>query len=108
MQTHLIKLFLLFNLFFIFMNASAVGVIPRPDHVVVLVLENHSYNQIVGSPAAPYINGLINNGQTALFTQSYGLSHPSQPNYLQFFSMQENRFLKRALKILQTWHRRSV
>jgi acid phosphatase len=38
----------------------------------------------VGSDNAPYINGLINEG--ALFTDSHGVGHPSQPNYLVLFS----------------------
>jgi phosphatidylinositol-3-phosphatase len=59
---------------------------PTPNKVVILVLENHSYNQIVGSPYAPYINSLINDSLCARFTQSYALVHPSQPNYIQLFS----------------------
>ncbi|MBX6313370.1 MAG: hypothetical protein IRY99_10715, partial [Isosphaeraceae bacterium] len=58
--------------------------IPRPDHVVVVVEENRGYNQIIGSPAAPYINSLAQQG--ASFTQAFGETHPSQPNYLYFFS----------------------
>jgi hypothetical protein len=58
----------------------------RPDHVVIVIEENHAYTQIVGSVAAPYINSLLQDSLAALFTQSYGLTHPSQPNYLMFFS----------------------
>src|SRR5436853_945222 len=58
--------------------------VPRPDHVVVVMEENHSYSEIIGSSAAPYINGLASQG--ALFTDSYGVEHPSQPNYLDLFS----------------------
>jgi hypothetical protein len=57
---------------------------PRPDHVVIVIEENHRAPQIVGNPAAPYINSLANQG--ALFMQSFSLTHPSQPNYLQIFS----------------------
>ena len=32
--------------------------VPRPDHVVIVIEENHSYSEIIGSPAAPYINSL--------------------------------------------------
>ena len=35
-----------------------VTTVPRPDHAVVLVLENHSSSSILGNPAAPYINSL--------------------------------------------------
>jgi len=50
------------------------------DHVIVIVMENHSYSQIVNNASAPYLNALI---------QRYGLarnytavSHPSEPNYI--------------------------
>src|SRR3954462_7513758 len=66
--------------------SACSGYMPTPNKVVILVLENHSYNQIVGSTAAPYINGLISDSMTALFTQSFALVHPSQPNYIQLFS----------------------
>jgi acid phosphatase len=58
--------------------------LPTPDHVVIVVEENHSYEEIFGNAAAPYINSLAASG--AVFTQSYGIGHPSQPNYLQLFS----------------------
>jgi hypothetical protein len=55
---------------------------PRPvyDHVVWIVMENHSYRQIIGSPQAPYINGLA--GQAGLATNFYAEGHPSLPNYI--------------------------
>jgi hypothetical protein len=58
--------------------------LPLPDHVVVVVEENHGYSEIIGSPNAPYINALAQAG--ALFTNSYAIEHPSQPNYLDLFS----------------------
>ena len=58
--------------------------LPRPAHVVIIIEENHEASQIIGNQAAPYINSLANQG--ALFTQSFAVSHPSQPNYLQIFS----------------------
>ncbi|MFD9893600.1 alkaline phosphatase family protein [Amycolatopsis sp. NPDC059027] len=64
-------------------TASAAGV-PRPDHVVVVVMENHSYKEIVGSSSAPYITSLANGG--ANFSQSFAVTHPSEPNYLALFS----------------------
>ena len=47
-------------------------------------MENHSYAEIMGNPAAPFINMLAGHG--ALFTRSYAITHPSQPNYLALFS----------------------
>ncbi len=78
--------YLLIGLFFLLTPFLSKAYIPTPDHVVVVVLENHAYQEIVGSSSAPYINGLLSDQQCALFTQSYGLSHPSQPNYFQLFS----------------------
>jgi hypothetical protein len=60
------------------------GELPRPDHIVILIEENRSYSQIIGNRDAPYINELAKRG--ALFTNSYGVTHPSQPNYLALFS----------------------
>ncbi|MBI3901617.1 MAG: acid phosphatase [Nitrosomonadales bacterium] len=57
---------------------------PHPDHVVIVIEENKSYAQIIDNPDAPYINALAKRG--TLFTQSYGVTHPSQPNYLALFS----------------------
>ncbi|MGE5426624.1 MAG: alkaline phosphatase family protein [Methylococcaceae bacterium] len=68
------------------LHSFSQPVIPAPDHIVVLIMENHSYNQIIGSKEAPTINTLIISSNTALFTQSYGLAYPSQPNYVSFFS----------------------
>jgi len=63
---------------------DALDTLPRPDHVVIVIEENKAYQQIMGSPAAPYINRLAREG--ALFTQSFAVTHPSQPNYLALFA----------------------
>ncbi len=47
-------------------------------------MENHGYRSIIGNPAARYINQLARQG--ALLTRSYGVTHPSEPNYLALFS----------------------
>jgi phosphatidylinositol-3-phosphatase len=65
--------------------ASTAGAVPRPDHVVVVVEENHSFASIIGNTAqAPYLNGLA--AQGASFTRSFAITHPSEPNYLALFS----------------------
>jgi acid phosphatase len=48
------------------------------------MMENHSYREIIGNPAAPYINALAQ--RSALFTNSHAVTHPSEPNYLALFS----------------------
>ncbi len=60
--------------------------IPQYEHVLIAVLENHGYSQMVGASSAPYINSLIADPNAATFTDAHGISHPSQPNYLQLFS----------------------
>lgn len=65
-------------------TANAVAALPRPAHVVVVIEENHSYSQIIGSSSAPYINSLA--AQGASFTNSHAITHPSEPNYLALFS----------------------
>jgi len=56
------------------------GRVPHFRKVAVLLLENHGYSQIIGSPQAPYLNKLANRG--ALATDYYAIGHPSLPNYL--------------------------
>lgn len=55
-----------------------------PSKIVVVIEENHSYSQIIGSSSAPYMNSLASAGASC--TSFYAITHPSQPNYLHFFS----------------------
>jgi hypothetical protein len=56
-----------------------------PSHVVIVIMENHAYGEIIGSADAPYLNNtLAANG--AVLTNSHAVEHPSQPNYLDLFS----------------------
>ncbi len=56
--------------------ASTVGTL---DHVFMVYMENKGYNDIVGSPNAPFLNSLINNFGFA--DNYYALTHGSLPNY---------------------------
>jgi phosphatidylinositol-3-phosphatase len=47
---------------------------------VVIVMENKSYEDVVGSREAPYLNGLAQ--KAAIPAAIYGTTHPSLPNYL--------------------------
>ncbi len=59
--------------------------LPHPDHIVVVVEENRGYSQIMDKRnSGSYIHALAKRGM--LFTQSYGVTHPSQPNYLALFA----------------------
>src|SRR5579885_2429291 len=51
-----------------------------PPHVMVIVLENQEYSDVVGSSSAPYFNQLAD--QYGLATNSYARTHPSLPNYI--------------------------
>jgi phosphatidylinositol-3-phosphatase len=62
-------------------QAVQPAALPRPSHVVILIEENHAFSQINGS--ATYLTSL---GKGALFTQSFAVTHPSEPNYLALFS----------------------
>jgi len=52
----------------------------KVSRIVVVVLENREYNEIIGRASAPYINSLA--GQSAVATDYHAVSHPSLPNYL--------------------------
>ena len=63
---------------------TATGVYSGIDRIVVIVMENHSYSQIVNNTSAPYLNSLIH--RYGLATNYTGVAHPSEPNYLALFS----------------------
>jgi len=61
------------------------GGIPAITTVFTILLENHDYNEIVGSANAPHINALIAaNGLATNYFDSG--THPSLPNYLYLVS----------------------
>jgi acid phosphatase len=53
--------------------------IPAADHVFLVVLENHAFNQVIGSPFMPYLNSLA--AQHSLATNYFANTHPSIGNY---------------------------
>jgi hypothetical protein len=57
--------------------------IPHYDHVFVIMMENHTYEQVVGNPTFPFLNGLINGNRVNLGTSYHGVGHPSLTNYLE-------------------------
>ena len=59
--------------------------LPVYDHIVIVVEENKDYEQIIGSPAAPYINGTLK-VEGANLTRMYAEEHHSQGNYFWLFS----------------------
>jgi phosphoesterase family protein/Ig-like domain-containing protein/immunoglobulin I-set domain protein len=61
------------------LTVSAAPTVPLSNHVFLLVEENHSYSNVIGSPLMPYLNALAN--RYGLATQYYANTHPSIPNY---------------------------
>src|SRR6267378_3316763 len=66
-----------------------------PDHIVVVIFENHSYGDIIGNAAAPNFTALAAAGANfmnspsdpfAAYSGSHAVRHPSQPNYLELYS----------------------
>ena len=68
---------------------------PSPQKVVVVVLENQDYQEIVGDTGnAPFLNSVIAHG--LLVNNAHAIDHPSQPNYLALFSGME-----KLMKVLE-------
>ena len=59
---------------------SSTSALPALSHIFIIVMENESGRQIIGNPAAPFINGLADH--YSLATNYSALYHPSLPNYI--------------------------
>ncbi len=86
MKPVLTSFFLAVTLFFAGCGgvSSKVATTPPPpaataDHVFLVVLENHSFGQVIGNPAMPYLNGLAT--AHSLAADYFANAHPSIPNY---------------------------
>jgi hypothetical protein len=55
--------------------------IPHLDHVFVIMMENHGYNQVIGNPSEPFMNKYAQ--EVNLATNYYAVAHPSLTNYLE-------------------------
>jgi hypothetical protein len=53
------------------------------DHVFVIMMENHGYEQILDNPNEPYLNALIANRKVNVATSYFAVGHPSLTNYLE-------------------------
>ena len=58
--------------------------LPALAHIVIVVEENRSQTNIIGNKSTPFINALATHG--AMMAQSFGETHPSEPNYLALFA----------------------
>ncbi len=63
-------------------SAGKMSALPSAhnSHVIVIVLENAEYGEVIGNDAAPYANSLAR--RYGLAMRSYAVAHPSLPNYL--------------------------
>jgi hypothetical protein len=63
----------------IFVATSALAAVPKQKRVILVVLENKTYERVLGSTAMPYLKSLAR--EYAYSTQYYANSHPSIGNY---------------------------
>jgi|ERR1700675_619975 len=62
-------------------TTTTTGTVPRFTHVFIVLEENHSYGEVIGSPSMPYLNSLAS--ANGLATQYFADAHPSLPNYFE-------------------------
>jgi len=55
--------------------------VPKLDHVFLIMMENHGYPEILGNPYAPFINQEA--AYANLATNYFAVGHPSLTNYLE-------------------------
>jgi len=70
---------LFFSLLLLVQPALLHAQVPKSNHVVLLLEENHSYSSVIGSASMPYLNSLA--AQNGLATQYFANTHPSIGNY---------------------------
>src|SRR5215472_9975701 len=88
---------------------------PSSSHVFLIVEENHSYSEVIGNSAMPYLNGLAS--KFGLATQYYADTHPSIGNYFMLTAGQietnDDRFtgtisddnvVRELVKANKSWH----
>ncbi len=60
-------------------GSTGGSLLPAFTHAFIVLEENHSYSNVIGSSSMPYLNGLAS--ANGLATQYYADAHPSLPNY---------------------------
>ena len=58
----------------------SLNAVPSGSHIIVVIMENKEYSNIIGSSAAPFVNSFAK--ANSLATAYYANFHPSEPNYL--------------------------
>jgi acid phosphatase len=67
------------------MAIAAQAALPVYCHIVIVIEENKNYDQVIGSKAAPYINGTLR-AEGADLTKMYAEEHCSEGNYFWLLS----------------------
>ena len=70
---------LFFSILVLIQPALLHAQVPKSNHVVLLLEENHGYSSVIGSASMPYLNSLA--AQNGLATQYFANTHPSIGNY---------------------------
>jgi hypothetical protein len=63
---------------------ASQAVATTAPHVMIVMMENKNYSQVIGQGSQPYTNYLASH--YGLATKSYAFGHPSLPNYLTIVS----------------------
>lgn len=74
-------------------TAVQAGSVPEFSHVIIVMIENKEFGDVIGNRRMPKFNGWAR--QYALLTRYYAVTHPSLPNYLaliggDFFGVQSD------------------
>lgn len=74
-------------------SAPPAGAVPRFSHVLIIIMENKEFPDVIGNRRMPNFNKWA--GEYALLTGYHGVTHPSLPNYLaliggDFFGIQDD------------------
>jgi hypothetical protein len=65
-------------------SSNTAADIPNFDHIVLIMLENEDYEQVIGNPQMPNLNALAT--QNVTLSNYYAIGHPSLPNYIALMS----------------------
>jgi len=68
--------------------SSGSGGIPSIQHLFLIMMENTSYDSLIGNANAPWTNKAART--YGVSTNYYGVTHPSQPNYIALTSGSTN------------------
>ncbi len=55
--------------------------VPHLDHVFLIMMENHAFDQVIGNPNMPFFNHYVERANLA--TNYFAVGHPSLTNYLE-------------------------